>query len=263
MCWSWFFADVGPALIRMAVDGYVSLMRGIGRVFAFGVAVALVSIAFGSERLPAQAATNAVGSGRSGTLQAVTMDSATDGWAVGYTGDPMFFPEKTLILHWDGGGWTKFPSPNPVGTGASSADFLYGVSAVSTSDAWAVGDYFDSATSVWHTLILQWNGSKWTRIKSPSLPGGPGQGSFLYAVSADSPSDAWAVGQWSHGTTTVTNQALVLHWDGTSWTHVVARSPGVPVPWATTHSYRFPQCPRQTFGRPATSVTPPHKPSRP
>ena len=197
-------------------------MRGIGRFLAFGLTVAVVSTGLVSERLPAEAALGAVGSGRSGTLEAVAADSATDAWAVGFTGDLMSFPDESLVLHWNGLGWTKVATPNPSGTTASSANFLYGVSAVSPVDAWAVGYYRDVTTSVWHTLILHWNGSKWTRVKSPSPPGGPGQGSFLLSVSADSSTDAWAVGQVSNGA----NHTLVLHWDGTSWARISSPNPG-------------------------------------
>jgi hypothetical protein len=56
------------------------------------------------------------------------------------------------------------------------------------------------------TLVAHWNGTRWTGVASPN-PGG----SFLNAVSALSPSDAWAVGYDNTGT-------LILHWDGTSWT---------------------------------------------
>jgi hypothetical protein len=41
----------------------------------------------------------------------------------------------TLILHWNGTAWSKVPSPSP----GPKGNFLTSVSAVSPTDAWAVG----------------------------------------------------------------------------------------------------------------------------
>ena len=162
------------------------------------------------------------GSGLSGSLHAVAADSPRDAWAVGDTGDPIFPPEQTLILHWNGRSWTQVPSPNPSGTTGFGTNFLTGVTVISRSDAWAVGYYRDVTTNGFHTLVLHWDGTSWTQIASPSPTGGPGQGSFLFSVSAVSSSDVWAVGQYSNGA----NQTLVLHWDGNRWTSVASANPG-------------------------------------
>jgi hypothetical protein len=55
---------------------------------------------------------------------------------------------------------------------SSTQNYLYGVSAVSASDAWAVGYYVDNGTNTDHTLILHWNGTAWSRVKAPQ----PGHG---------------------------------------------------------------------------------------
>jgi hypothetical protein len=39
---------------------------------------------------------------------------------------------------------------------------LFGVSAISSSDAWAVGRYFNTTTRAYDTLILHWNGTAWS-----------------------------------------------------------------------------------------------------
>ena len=95
---------------------------------------------------------------------------------------------------------------------------LYGVSAVSASDAWAVGT-LGSTGAV--PLIMHWNGTTWSRVPSPS----PGQlcqpcGQLvneLDGVAIISRSDAWAVGAY---TTTAAFAALTLHWNGTKWVRV-------------------------------------------
>jgi hypothetical protein len=84
---------------------------------------------------------------------------------------------------------------------------LLGVAAISVDDAWAVGWTGPSQT----TLILHWNGDKWTRVTTPK----PVYGT-LDAVTAVSPDDIWAVGntQTSGG---LDPKALVMHWNGKAW----------------------------------------------
>jgi hypothetical protein len=148
-------------------------------------------------------------------LTGVSAVSASDAWAVGYYGT---FGLSTLVLRWDGSGWTQVPSPNP-GYPASSST-LYGVSAVSASDAWAVGTY----GNVEQTLVLAWNGTSWTQVPAPS-PGGA-QGSQLLGVTSTSKSDAWAVGCYGSNQPNIGQQTLALHWNGASWTQAPTPSPG-------------------------------------
>jgi hypothetical protein len=82
---------------------------------------------------------------------------------------------------------------------------LYGVAAISPTDAWAVGD--GSPT------VLHWNGSSWAQVRVPPHGGG------LAGVSADSASDVWAVGEDAKKTVTI-------HWNGTDWTRATTPSPG-------------------------------------
>jgi hypothetical protein len=70
------------------------------------------------------------------------------------------------------------------------------------------------------TLIEHWDGSSWSVIPSPS----PGS-SFLYGVAATSPSDAWAVGDYTDKNGM--NQTLTEHWDGVSWSVVRSPSAGI------------------------------------
>ena len=54
----------------------------------------------------------------------------------------------TLILHWNGSAWSQVASPSPSSFGYN---FLYGVSAVSGGDAWAVGYYKDNTVGSYDT----------------------------------------------------------------------------------------------------------------
>src|SRR5215469_2155733 len=60
-------------------------------------------------------------------LSGVAVLSPCNAWAVGE-----YYPEQTLIVHWDGTAWTQAPSPDP-GTEAS----LRAVAPVSPSNIWA------------------------------------------------------------------------------------------------------------------------------
>ena len=154
-------------------------------------------------------------------LLAVSALSATDAWAVGDldTGGPAGL--HTLAVHWNGTSWARVPAPSP-GNGISGST-LSGVSAVSASDAWAVGGYETSA-KVFKTLAVHWDGSRWSQVPSPS-PGGA-RGSGLSAVSAVSAADAWAVGCYGFNVNTGASTTLALHWDGTRWAQVATPSPG-------------------------------------
>ena len=146
-------------------------------------------------------------------LNGVSAVSASDVWAVGSDGTV----SKTLAMHWDGTGWTRLPTPSPGGVQGSR---LLGVASAPDSGAWAVGCYGNQTSGADHTLVLRWTGAGWTRVPAPS----PGAASCLSAVTAVSASDAWAVGRTA-GSAGAASQTLVLHWDGARWTQVTSPSP--------------------------------------
>jgi hypothetical protein len=95
--------------------------------------------------------------------------------------------------------------------GARESHELFGVSAASSQDVWAVGVTLPSPGPA-RTLVERWQGRAWRTIPSPDRPAA---GSFLNAVVALSDSDAWAVGlSRSPGGPART---LITHWDGRRW----------------------------------------------
>jgi hypothetical protein len=149
-------------------------------------------------------------------LFAVSADSATDAWAVGDFRDLSTDHLIPLILHWDGTAWSQIPSPNP--TPGKTTHTLYGVSADSATDAWAVGYFWDKTALTYRTMTFHWDGVAWSREKSPN----PGSvANYLNGVSAVSPTNAWAVGRED---TVIAGRgytrALLLHWNGTAWSTV-------------------------------------------
>jgi hypothetical protein len=109
------------------------------------------------------------------SIQAI---SPTNVWAVGQAlNADTLASEGTLIEHWNGTAWSVVPSPSP-GIG----DYLNGVTANGSSDVWAVGTYFQSDTSDEQTLTLNWNGTSWSTVSSPTAS----NGSALTSVSTTS-----------------------------------------------------------------------------
>src|SRR5438552_4123879 len=109
--------------------------------------------------------------------------------------------------------WSLINSPNP----GSYSNYLEAVTAISTSDVWAVGEYdtggmhqtlaehhrgvrFDRedagsntsgiSSGVYQTLIEHWDGTSWSVIPSPNVGTNDNE---LYGVAAVSSNDIWAV----------------------------------------------------------------------
>ena len=145
---------------------------------------------------------------------AISADSATDVWAVGFKATSST-TEVNVSLHWDGTSWTQAPVSH----------FRFGgvgpVAALSPADVWAVGSGPGVPTggfSAHPTAVIEhWNGTSWTVVPSPNP--NPQGNNGLGAVAAVSASDVWAVGEQLLG-------PFTEHWNGTSWS-IVATPAGV------------------------------------
>ena len=134
----------------------------------------------------------------------VSASTGTDAWAVGgYTTDSGLSPN--MVVHWDGSAWAMADAPdlNP------DESQLLGVSARSTSNAWAVGYYEDPETHGYLTLTLRWNGTRWSHVPSPN----PGSVNTLSDVRAGR-SETWAVGYVYRSPRINT---VILRWNGRRW----------------------------------------------
>jgi hypothetical protein len=106
------------------------------------------------------------------------------------------------VEHWDGTSWNIVPSPNP-NPGLDKNSHLLGISAISASDIWAVGDIGAPFGHI-ATLTEHWDGTSWSVIPSPN----PGTtANRLYGVTALSDGTVAAVG---HQEGTTTDQPLIL-----------------------------------------------------
>jgi hypothetical protein len=146
-------------------------------------------------------------------LTGVTAFGAADAWAVGYVADADGI--DTLTLHWDGTRWRRVPSPNP----SPERNWLVDVSGSSSSDVWAAGSYWDD-TQQRRTLLMHWDGSRWTVTRSANIAGSE---NLLNGVSALTPTEAWAVG--SSLDASFSGRTLIQRWNGRSWSIVPSPNP--------------------------------------
>ncbi len=186
-------------------------------VLATGAAAAAPSRLAQAVTLPAAELASPNPSSTTNVLAGVSATSAANAWAAGYYDNNTTGARDTLILHWNGTAWKRAAAPSP----GPLWNYLYGVSATSSSNAWAVGYYVNKAGTAEDTLALHWNGTAWKHVSSPN----PSSSSnHLYGVWATSASNAWAVGQYRNNTTGETD-TLVLHWNGTAWKQAASPSP--------------------------------------
>src|SRR5206468_7754100 len=96
----------------------------------------------------------------------VSATSSSDVWAVGFacTGSCSSSNAQTLIEHWNGSAWSIVASPN-----VNTNTYLYGVAALSASDAWAAGYANSCYGCAPSTLALHWDGTTWSVVPSPNV----------------------------------------------------------------------------------------------
>jgi hypothetical protein len=160
-------------------------------------------------------ATPNVGTG-SNSLNGVLALAPDNVWAVGYSTattkpppNQYEVPTKTLILHYDGTGWSVVPSPNVGPTTQYQSNRLLGLTAVSPNDIWAFGSYFSpSGNDDQITLILHWDGASWSIVPSPNPHSGSPLNDILWGGVVTAPGSVWIVGSEDVFTT------LVLHTTG-------------------------------------------------
>jgi hypothetical protein len=175
---------------------------GMGVLVAVPTAVAAVG--------PTCSATIATVPGPPAATSLLALDavSSADVWAGGAT-PAVPVGSNALIEHWDGSSWSVSPSPTVPGV-------IYRIAHVSATDVWAVGRGAHQ-----NVLAEHYDGTSWSVVPVPA-PSGPV--SILLGLGIRSAHDVWAVG-FTSNPATGTDNAIMDHWDGTSWTTF----PGAPV----------------------------------
>ncbi len=193
--------------------------RAASRVLGAVVAVMVVAPVAAVAAVPAPAASSDVYE----YLNGVAVASAGRAWAVGAYW-PSSSVSDSLIERWNGTSW-RLATGAGLGRSVSSSD-LADVAFASRSAAWAVGTVTFGGV-VTQTLIERWHGGAWRRVRSPNPGGTPGV-STLGGVAALSPSDAWAVGYYTHVSLVhgASDRTLTEHWNGRGWRRVPSPYPG-------------------------------------
>ncbi|CAB4372268.1 MAG: hypothetical protein F2920_07000 [Actinobacteria bacterium] len=157
--------------------------------------------------------------GLGGSLMMASCATTSSCFAFGYSGTG---------LAWDGVSWAQAPSPL---TQSGVSGQVLRLNCFTASRCIAVGAYLTvvNAQFYWKPLVLVWDGTTWTRQVTPS-PGGPGtpdaaglSANNLAYVSCVAEISCTAVGTYDDGTG---GKALILVWDGLSWTQVTAPNLG-------------------------------------
>jgi hypothetical protein len=149
-------------------------------------------------------------------------------WAVGDYTDGSFV-EHPQALQWvSPGAW----NPNtPVNIpGSAGNNILFGVTAITATNVWAVGNWRQSngdpnvvppvPPSPARTLIGHWDGTTFTTIQGPDVT--TTSSDRLISVSGSGASDVWAVGRTTDNSV---DSALILHYNGTTWSIIPSANP--------------------------------------
>ncbi|HVB24156.1 MAG TPA: hypothetical protein VNG51_19620 [Ktedonobacteraceae bacterium] len=139
-------------------------------------------------------------------LLGVATISSNDIWAVGHSILNVHSVDQTLTEHWNGTSWSIIPSPN---VPSAYFNYLYGVTAISTNNVWAVGTAAVNLEMI--TLIEHWDGTTWSIVPSPNPKTSQ---NVLTSVTAVSANDIWAVGYYQGPSNT---HPLIEHWNGSQW----------------------------------------------
>ncbi|MDQ3456095.1 MAG: hypothetical protein M3513_11690 [Actinomycetota bacterium] len=156
-------------------------------------------------------------------LNDVVVPAANDVWAVGYTFDVVggAFEFRTYGQHCVSGVCTRANLPSR--EGAPATNILYGIGAVSANELWTVG-YSRDPREPGIGLTIHYTNGTWRIVDSPNPPGA--FSSSLKAVSANSSTNALAVGSYQDGST-LEERPLALGWDGATWRLItVPTAPG-------------------------------------
>jgi hypothetical protein len=112
---------------------------------------------------------------------------------------------QSMVLHWDGAGWTQVPLPAE----AQPVANLVTLWATTSNDVWMGGDIIQP-TVTQNGYLFHWDG---TAIRLVDF--GPFQGTrqFIEGIWASGPSNVWVSGGSAIG-------AKLSHYDGSAWTEI-------------------------------------------
>lgn len=127
--------------------------------------------------------------------------------------------QPLVVARWDGRTWARESLPLPA-SGATLHGCLHGCAPddvwVSTVRALPSGDV--------ESWVLHWNGTAWSRVDLPDIPGGDTE---IIRVHAHSSGDVWLLGAGVRQVQRDRERTeLALHWDGSGWTRTTMSPQG-------------------------------------
>jgi hypothetical protein len=143
----------------------------------------------------------------------VAVAAADAVYVAGYQADATQF----LLMRWDGDSWSNVALPPQVDTINRQ---LWTVEAVAPDDVYAAGAILPNGND-WEATIFRFDGTAWTKVPGVPQPETSPTIYDMFAVGAD---DIWVCGDLFMPESG--HQPLTMHFDGTSWEHVPAPSPG-------------------------------------
>lgn len=152
-------------------------------------------------------------------LNGIDAVSPSDMWTVGYSRDPGQ-PGIGLAIRYDGATWRIVDTPNPTGSSSTS---LQAVAAISATSAVAVGTYQDSATFEERPLAMRWNGTSWSLLAVPTVPGCRSVATLYDATDVNG--TVYAAGTCRD--TAGSDAGIVLALRGSTWTTLLGPLTGV------------------------------------
>lgn len=147
------------------------------------------------------------------SLNAVSMLSNAYGWATGNNNSS----GRYQFLQWNGSSWTISSITSPC-----TAAILYGISAVDSNEAWAVGTKYRSSGGcssggAQRYGFLKYNGTSWSVLTPSTSPSIPADASSNVDLNAVQVIDSNNSGSGNIGFAVGTS-GRILKYNGTSWT---------------------------------------------
>ncbi len=163
-------------------------------------------------------------SGSRTTLEAIEAIGANDVWAAGshrVVVNGGWVGHQIRADHFDGTSWTTMNTPLPPTSGSAgySGSRITDIRGFASNDVWFVGEWVGphpGVVGLQPALAMHWDGASFTLVPTPEvLPNG---GNGLEAIDGVASNDIWAVGGSGDGD--MASYSYILHWNGSSWTHV-------------------------------------------
>ena len=119
------------------------------------------------------------------------------------------------------GKWKVVRSPN--GGNQAAGNVLLATSALSSTNAWAVGAEPNPNQYLTAPLAEHWDGTRWSIVPTPAISAPTVQ---LNSIAALNSGNVWAAG-YSDDPNCLCGKTVVEHWNGSRWTRLTTPNPGV------------------------------------